>query len=209
MSRLPLHQSQPSAATLMNKIRHNGLNNNDWASSCPPDICERLVSLSELNSKTLELWQQSTSSTPYLLDPSRCWQPVMPAEVDLWIAVSSVLRSKTNYDVFKDGRKMQKLSSSSKRKHGQDARKETQDAAATAMFQSQKHTPFTSLSTIFNVQLEDFSAVLKPPETARCPLHVCEEKFQIAVNVVPSGGMVDLHHGESLVGYLVLSVLTL
>ncbi len=97
--------------------------------------------------------------------------------------------------------KLEILGHTSKKGRGQweKLQERTQEAITTAMFQSQRDDLAGACSSVLlNVQLEQLSAVLEPPEKAKCSLHVCEDSFQVQVNVVPSGRMVDLHHGEDL-----------
>jgi len=56
-------------------------------------------------------------------------------------------------------------------------------------------------SVLLNVQLEQLSAVLKLSEKARCSLHVCEDSFQVQVNVVSSGQMMNLHYDKDLLQF--------
>lgn len=176
--------------------------NGDCESLCPPNFPKGLVSLSELNPTTQALWQQSTSSTPYLVKPMRCWHPSLPSVLEIYTNVWRALRSRSDYAVFVKGEKLKVLSHTLKKPRGkieQKLQERIEEAITTAMFQSQRDDlAGACLSFLLNVQLERLSAVLEPPEKARSLLHVCEDSFQVQVNVVPSGAMVDLHYGKDL-----------
>jgi len=58
--RIGLHQCQPPAAVLLAQMRQNTVDK-DCESLCPAEFPQGLVSLSELNPATQDLWRQSTS----------------------------------------------------------------------------------------------------------------------------------------------------
>lgn len=195
--RIKLHQSQPAAAVLLAKMRQKTVDG-DGESLCPPDFPD-LVSLSELNPTTQALWLQSTSSIPYLVEPRRCWHPSLPPVLEIYRNVWGALRSRSDYAVFVKGEKLKVSCKKARGKIEQKLQGRIEEAITTAMFQSQRDDLAGACpSVLLNVQLERLSAVLEPPERARSSLHVCEDSFQVQVNVVPSGRMVDLHYGKDL-----------
>jgi len=155
----------------------------------PPEI-SCLPPLSEVDPKTREIWESTTTGLPKLVEAEECFTDRPPSYDDVWQGIFNAAYT-DEYDITRNGETIEK--ERGRGKSSQDRR----NSFALAMLGVGDRQERNPVIKVFNIWKHGLPGKMHLPGAAQARYTPLQENCSYAANITTPGSVTYLHHGKN------------